>query len=396
MEEDDSKKGRRQKRREKKDQELKEHEEAIMSSSPPTVSSPSSSPKTKSTKPKNKELDRRREKKREQNERLGLDSNDTKDSHDIKETINDYNRVDVSSDFKLNERNSASPPPPRSTAPSNRRQNSSSHHQSSRILSRSNSSQQQQQPIDIDSNNEAQSLHPLMGSDPIEITRIPLSSLQNDRPIITATRRRPTQEGNQNEPPAFVRRPLQPLDERNINMTPSQMVRQLMEGMSVGNGGRRSNEGWNEVRMNRGINEEGNFMVDDEDEDDEDYWGMDPFAQHIARHLGNHASILDHYFGGGGRDGFGGFGGGFDGFGGSGFRPYGFSPEELELLPISYLEEGDDKECFICTDKFEEQQLVSLPQCNHKYCEFCIKYWLRVNRTCPLCLTPVRIQKPSS
>ena len=82
----------------------------------------------------------------------------------------------------------------------------------------------------------------------------------------------------------------------------------------------------------------------------------------------------------------------------------------IELLTIEKMEEPlqlqnilakennfvtDDYECAICLDSLdsldncEENKIIQLNNCNHKFHESCLKQWLLHNNTCPLCRTNI-------
>jgi len=48
-------------------------------------------------------------------------------------------------------------------------------------------------------------------------------------------------------------------------------------------------------------------------------------------------------------------------------------------------EMGKDEVCAICYDNFEDQEVVSLPECGHYYHIMCIKNWLSIKPECPCC-----------
>ncbi|XP_022842948.1 RING-H2 finger protein ATL39-like [Olea europaea var. sylvestris] len=58
-----------------------------------------------------------------------------------------------------------------------------------------------------------------------------------------------------------------------------------------------------------------------------------------------------------------------------------------EIVVDIYIEqEGGDHECSICLFEFKDQELVRcLPACNHRFHFECIKTWLDISQTCPLC-----------
>ncbi|CAK9168148.1 unnamed protein product [Ilex paraguariensis] len=49
-------------------------------------------------------------------------------------------------------------------------------------------------------------------------------------------------------------------------------------------------------------------------------------------------------------------------------------------------------ECSICLMEFKDGEFCCvLPSCNHNFHVHCIENWLRLNKTCPLCRTFVRL-----
>ncbi|UJR34342.1 hypothetical protein I4U23_021745 [Adineta vaga] len=61
----------------------------------------------------------------------------------------------------------------------------------------------------------------------------------------------------------------------------------------------------------------------------------------------------------------------------------------IENLPSTKRFHRDEK-CSICLKEFEINSTKELP-CHHKYCENCIKQWLQLVNTCPMC----RIELPT-
>ncbi|XP_022852023.1 RING-H2 finger protein ATL7-like [Olea europaea var. sylvestris] len=58
-----------------------------------------------------------------------------------------------------------------------------------------------------------------------------------------------------------------------------------------------------------------------------------------------------------------------------------------EIVVDIYIEqEGRDHECSICLSEFKDQELFQcLPAFNHGFHFKCIKTWLDISQTCPLC-----------
>jgi hypothetical protein len=43
------------------------------------------------------------------------------------------------------------------------------------------------------------------------------------------------------------------------------------------------------------------------------------------------------------------------------------------------------KYCIICLENYKFQDKIAFMECNHKYHYFCLKKWLNVNPSCPIC-----------
>jgi hypothetical protein len=66
-------------------------------------------------------------------------------------------------------------------------------------------------------------------------------------------------------------------------------------------------------------------------------------------------------------------------------RPAGLTNEQVDALPTVKISENDEKECPICQDEYQvDQELIKLG-CDHKFHPPCIRNWLNVNPTCPVC-----------
>ncbi|CAA2971954.1 RING-H2 finger ATL39-like, partial [Olea europaea subsp. europaea] len=62
--------------------------------------------------------------------------------------------------------------------------------------------------------------------------------------------------------------------------------------------------------------------------------------------------------------------------------------KKYEVVIDVYIEEAADgeRECSICLSEYENRELLGrLPVCSHIFHFDCIKIWLEINRTCPLC-----------
>eukprot|EP01059_Diplonema_ambulator_P016034 TRINITY_DN27301_c0_g1_i1.p1 TRINITY_DN27301_c0_g1~~TRINITY_DN27301_c0_g1_i1.p1 ORF type:complete len:321 (+),score=15.22 TRINITY_DN27301_c0_g1_i1:2-964(+) len=61
--------------------------------------------------------------------------------------------------------------------------------------------------------------------------------------------------------------------------------------------------------------------------------------------------------------------------------------QNLKVITVSkyHLRDGSNESCCICKEDYVvDQKAVQLP-CGHIYCKDCIKEWLEVHRTCPMC-----------
>jgi len=52
--------------------------------------------------------------------------------------------------------------------------------------------------------------------------------------------------------------------------------------------------------------------------------------------------------------------------------------------------EQGDVECAVCRNEMEPRSKVLLLPCLHRYHPDCIKPWLRINMSCPVCKTAVK------
>ena len=59
--------------------------------------------------------------------------------------------------------------------------------------------------------------------------------------------------------------------------------------------------------------------------------------------------------------------------------------ENIEKIEKIYIDELYDKECTICLENFNENEILYELKCKHYYHKTCIDDWLSKKRTCPLC-----------
>ena len=57
----------------------------------------------------------------------------------------------------------------------------------------------------------------------------------------------------------------------------------------------------------------------------------------------------------------------------------------IEKKELKFTNELNDKNCSICLDEFNENELLFQLICNHYYHKKCIHDWLQKNKSCPLC-----------
>lgn len=69
----------------------------------------------------------------------------------------------------------------------------------------------------------------------------------------------------------------------------------------------------------------------------------------------------------------------------------GFTPMEVDMIPFRRAKKENLQECPICLSDIElGTYLVCLEGCRHVFHAVCIKKWLEVKATCPIC----RLQVP--
>ncbi|KAI9250315.1 hypothetical protein BY458DRAFT_26846 [Sporodiniella umbellata] len=73
---------------------------------------------------------------------------------------------------------------------------------------------------------------------------------------------------------------------------------------------------------------------------------------------------------------------------GGGSAPPPASEQVIESLPkreLSEKEKSQEADCAVCKDTFERtEQVIQLP-CEHIFHDDCIRPWLKLNSTCPVC-----------
>lgn len=64
----------------------------------------------------------------------------------------------------------------------------------------------------------------------------------------------------------------------------------------------------------------------------------------------------------------------------------GMSQRELDKMPTSVIRKSDlSRECAICTQPFQRGECKAVLSCVHTFHDECIKRWLSVSRSCPMC-----------
>ena len=67
-------------------------------------------------------------------------------------------------------------------------------------------------------------------------------------------------------------------------------------------------------------------------------------------------------------------------------RSHGAAPKgSLEDNTVPAVDVEDDYECPICLEDCDEESAVMTKECHHVFHKQCLKHWLQVNSTCPLC-----------
>jgi hypothetical protein len=71
----------------------------------------------------------------------------------------------------------------------------------------------------------------------------------------------------------------------------------------------------------------------------------------------------------------------------------GLNSQELSQLKIvkfgPHLRPDDNETCGICIDEFVNDEILTELPCKHYYHKTCVDKWLTINKTCPLCRSPV-------
>ena len=65
-----------------------------------------------------------------------------------------------------------------------------------------------------------------------------------------------------------------------------------------------------------------------------------------------------------------------------------YSDEKESLITISYKDIKDinkEKQCSICMEEYQDDSKVSKPDCLHLFHENCLKKWIEINKSCPIC-----------
>ena len=57
------------------------------------------------------------------------------------------------------------------------------------------------------------------------------------------------------------------------------------------------------------------------------------------------------------------------------------------------IEEEQIEECSICLEKLEKNNSVVILECGHKFHDKCIKNWMKIKKTCPICRKKIKIKK---
>jgi hypothetical protein len=63
--------------------------------------------------------------------------------------------------------------------------------------------------------------------------------------------------------------------------------------------------------------------------------------------------------------------------------------DQMQLLRMEDFPDDYPRECCICMEDFNEQQLIVETACKHVFHKQCCREWLRTARTCPVCRTDI-------
>ncbi|RWS30475.1 RING finger protein 38-like protein [Leptotrombidium deliense] len=56
-----------------------------------------------------------------------------------------------------------------------------------------------------------------------------------------------------------------------------------------------------------------------------------------------------------------------------------------QMATYVYENECDEKQCYICINEFEKNDLIRPLRCKHEFHVQCVDRWLRCKNECPLC-----------
>ncbi|KAK9363934.1 hypothetical protein V1504DRAFT_399234 [Lipomyces starkeyi] len=71
---------------------------------------------------------------------------------------------------------------------------------------------------------------------------------------------------------------------------------------------------------------------------------------------------------------------------------------DISALPTEILTPGlheQSSDCAICKDQYENNETVTLLPCKHFFHPACIKHWLSISDSCPICRHPITVKTPS-
>ena len=66
---------------------------------------------------------------------------------------------------------------------------------------------------------------------------------------------------------------------------------------------------------------------------------------------------------------------------------------EIQMQGEMYEMNGDEEECLICAENFEEKDMVIRLNCSslHVFHEKCLKNWIQIKPICPVCRSKIRL-----